>query len=204
MRLPSTLARWGGLAATLGGVGGIVLTPVLTYLWASNSDAYGYFGRAYFLALLGLLLGVVGLYALRRGNPEARATDKPDEEILSIGMTLVGLAVALIGDVLEYWGGAPGQDFTQLQIRGFALEIVGLLLVLLGSALLGLQYRRSDVVPIPLAWLLILAGPGGLLLSILHVPSGTMLVFCCAWVVLGYLLFTGRVAASTGQQPRVR
>jgi hypothetical protein len=42
------LVRFGGLAAILGGVLGIVLTPILTYLWTANSDVYGYFGRAYF------------------------------------------------------------------------------------------------------------------------------------------------------------
>ncbi len=199
----SALARWGGLAAMLGGVVGIVLTPVLTYLWATYSDAYGYFGRAYFLVPLGLLLGMSGLYALRRTNP-GQATDKPDEETLSIGMTIVGLATALVGSILDYWGGTPGQDFTQAQITGFGLEIVGLLLVLLGSTLLGLQYRRANVVPALVAWLLILAGPVGLLLSVLHVPSGSTLLFCCAWLVLGYLLFAGRVAASTGHYPRVR
>ena len=188
----------------LGGVVGIVLTPVLAYLWATFSDAYGSFGRAYFLVPLGLLLGMSGLYALRRAPPERRATDKPDEENLSIGMTIVGLATALVGSILDYWGGTPGQDFNQAQITGFGLEIVGLLLVLLGSSLLGLQYRRANVVPVLVAWLLILAGPVGLLLSVLHVPSGSTLLFCCAWVVLGYLLFTGRVAASTSHNPRVR
>ena len=52
-----------GLAAMLGGVLGIVLTPILTYLWATYSDAYLYYGRAYFLVYLGCLLGITGLYA---------------------------------------------------------------------------------------------------------------------------------------------
>jgi len=52
MLMPSVLVRFSGLVAILGGVLGIVLTPILTYLWATNSDTYGYFGRAYFLAFL--------------------------------------------------------------------------------------------------------------------------------------------------------
>ena len=203
--MPSKFVRWGGLAALLGGLLGIVLTPVLAYLWAANSDAYGYYGRAYFLVFLGCLVGMAGLYALRRVKPGQQATEKPDEVTLSVVMSIVGLAAALVGSVLDYWGGTPGQDFTQVQIRGFALETVGLLLVLLGSTLLGLQYRRANVVPAFVAWLLIAAGPGGVVLSFLvHLPSGTMLLFCCAWVVLGYLLFAGRVAASTGHRPRAR
>ena len=62
--------------------------------------------------------------------------------------------------------------------------------------LLDLNYRSSRVVPAPVAWLLIAAGPGGILLSfLLHLPSGTMLLFCCAWVILGYLLWTERIAS---------
>ena len=41
------LVRWSGLEAMLGGVLGIFLTPILYYLWATYSDLYGYFGRAY-------------------------------------------------------------------------------------------------------------------------------------------------------------
>ena len=43
------LVRVGGLVAMLGGVLGIVLTPILSYLWATYSDTYLYYGRAYFL-----------------------------------------------------------------------------------------------------------------------------------------------------------
>ena len=41
------LVRWSGLVAMLGGVLGIVFTSILSYLWATYSDLYGYFGRAY-------------------------------------------------------------------------------------------------------------------------------------------------------------
>ncbi len=119
----SALARWGGLAAMLGGAVGIVLTPILTYLWATYSDAYGYFGRAYSLVPLGLLLGVTGLYALRREDPEWRSTDNVEREI--VGMTFVGLATALVGTVLDYGGGGSGEGFTRVQITGFGLEIIG-------------------------------------------------------------------------------
>ena len=37
------------------------------------------------------------------------------------------------------------------------------------------------------------------MLSLVHIPSGAMLLFCCAWVILGYLLLTGR--ASSSDQP---
>jgi hypothetical protein len=195
----SNLVRWSGLAAILGGVLGIVLTPVLSYLCATYSDLYGYFGRTYFLVVLGCLMGLAGLYARRGGKAGLRGTEELQLEKLVLGMTFFGLAMALLGSVLDYWGGRPGEDFTQAQITGFGLEMTGILLALLGSVLLGLTYRRTRVLPRLVSWLLIAAGPGGLLLSWVHIPSGAMLPYCCAWVVMGYLLLTGRVPSA--EQP---
>ena len=77
--MSSALVRLYGLAAILGGVLGIVLTPILTYLWATNSDVYGYFGRAYFLVFLGCLFGLAGLYALRRKSIKPLTTSDDAE-----------------------------------------------------------------------------------------------------------------------------
>ena len=84
-----SFVRLSGLVAMLGSVLGIVLTPVLTYLWATYSDVYGYFGRAYFLVFLGCMAGVAGLYTLRRSTPGWQAPDNLEREI--VGMTFVGV-----------------------------------------------------------------------------------------------------------------
>lgn len=47
--MSSHLVRLSGLAAMLAGALGIVLTPILTHLWATFSDTYLYYGRSYFL-----------------------------------------------------------------------------------------------------------------------------------------------------------
>jgi hypothetical protein len=198
--MSSNLVKLSGLAAILGGVLGIVLTPILTYLWAANSDVYGYFGRAYFLVFLGCLSGLAGLYARRRTSI-GPLTTSDDAEGWVFVLTLIGLVLSLVGDILEYWGGSPGEGFTQAQVKGFTVEILGLVLVLFGSVAFGIIYRRANVLPRFMPWLLIAAGPAGLVLSIPHIPSGTMFLFCCAWVVLGYLLLTGKVASA---QQRVR
>jgi hypothetical protein len=198
-RMTSSLVRLSGLVAILGGVLGIVLTPILTYLWATYSDTYGYFGRAYFLVFVGCLLGLAGLYALRRTGMGPRDPSNPSTERWVFVLTFVGLALSLVGDILEYWGGSPEEDFTMLQMQGYSLEGIGLLLVLCGSVAFGLVHRHKNVLPKFVPWLLIAAGPGGLLLSVAHIPSGTMFLFCCAWVVLGYLLLTGKVASA--EQP---
>ena len=82
-----------------------------------------------------------------------------------------------------------------MQGTGFRIELLGLVLTLIGSVVLGVTYldEQANVLPKLVAGLLIAAGPGGFLLFGLHAPSGTLLLFCCAWVVLGYLLLTGRI-----------
>jgi MFS family permease len=100
----SNLVRLSGLAAILGGVLGIVLTPILSYLWATYSDAYEYYGKAYFLVFLGFLVGLAGLYARRKRSPE-----RLEEENWGFGLTFFGLTLGLMGDVLEYWGGDPAK-----------------------------------------------------------------------------------------------
>jgi hypothetical protein len=195
--LTSGLIRWGGLAAMLSGMLGIVLTPILTYLWTSYSDMYLAYGRAYFLVYLGCLVGLMGLNAQRKRSSGQSTTEK-----LSIGITFAGLALSLVGDILAYWGDVlggelvAGGEFTTIQADGFIIEMLGLLLLLVGSVFLGVTYLRANVLPRSLAWLLILAGPGGVLLSALHAPSGTMLLFCFAWVALGYALWSGRSVAA--------
>jgi hypothetical protein len=194
----SGIVRWGGLAAMLGGTLGIVLAPILTYLLTTSSGAYLIFGKGYFLVYLGCLAGLMGLNAQRMRSPR-----RPNMERLGLRVTFVGLATSLVGDILAYWGDIFGGEllaegeFTAVQSGGVIVEVLGLLLLLVGSVILGVTYLRANVLPRLLAWLLILAGPGGVLLSFaLHFPSGTMLLFCVAWVVLGYTLWSGRSAAA--------
>lgn len=196
--MSSGLIRLSALAAILAGMLGIVLTPILSYLWATYSDAYLIYGKAYFLVYLGCLAGLMGLNTQRQGSPGQPRTEK-----LGIGITFAGLAISLLGDILAYWGDifggelVTGGEFTAVQAGGFIIEMLGLfLLLVVGSVILGVTYLRAKVLPRSLAWLLISAGPGGVLLSALHAPSGTMLLFCSAWVALGYLLWSGRSAAA--------
>jgi hypothetical protein len=145
----------------------------------------------------------MGLNAQRQGSPGQPRTEK-----LGISITFAGLATSLVGDILAYWGNifggelVTGGEFTAVQAGGFIIEMLGLLLLLVGTVFLGVTYLFgvtylwANVLPRLLAWLLILAGPGGVLLSALHAPSGTMLLFCSAWVALGYALWSGRSVAA--------
>lgn len=198
-KTPANVVRAGGFAAMLGGALGVALTPVLVYLWTAYSDAYLAFGKAYFPVYLGCAAGLMGLDARRKGS-----SDRPETESLGTGISLVGLAVAFVGDVLGYWGdllGAEpnsGSEFTNAQAGGFVLEMLGLLVLLFGSMVLGVVYLRASIPPRWFAWLLVLSGPVGLPLSVLHAPSGTMLLLCLAWMAMGYVLWSRKpVAAGT-------
>ena len=183
----SAWIRWSGLAAVVGGTLGTVLTPVLTYLRTTYSDAYLMaFGKAYFPVYLGCAAGLVGLNARRKGSSK-----RPKAEDPTVGTTLVGLAIAFVGNILEYRGdllgtGPDAVGFTTVQAGGFLLEILGLLILLFGSVTLGVTYLQANVPPRWFAWLLVLVGPVGILLSTLHLPSGTMLPLCLAWAAMGY------------------
>ncbi len=88
--------RLSGLVVVLGGVLGIVLTPILSYLWTTYSDAYGYYGRAYFLVFVGCLVGLAGLYARRRGS-----SGRSEAENWGFGLTFVSLSLGLVGAILD-------------------------------------------------------------------------------------------------------
>jgi Tol biopolymer transport system component len=140
MQAPSNLIRTSGTVVRLGGVLGIVLGPILVYLWTTRSDAYLTYGKAYPLVYLGCLAGLVWLHARLKGRPGRTRT-----EGRGIGLLLAGLALSLVGHVLAYWGA--------VQAGGFAVEMWGLLLLLVGSLILGVAYLRTNVLSPMSAWL---------------------------------------------------
>lgn len=57
--------------------------------------------KAYFPVFVGCLAGLAGLYARRRAGTRLRGADELDMEGWIFVATFVGLAVSLVGDVLE-------------------------------------------------------------------------------------------------------
>jgi hypothetical protein len=123
--------RWGGLAAMLGGVLGVVLSPILAHLWDTYSASYTTLGRLY---LLSLPPEVVGLYALWRWRGGGVGT----QEKWGFRLSLVGTWLAVLGVFTDYWVPMP---------PGFFLVLAGTPCLVGGFVLLGLRLRKAWAVP---------------------------------------------------------
>src|SRR5918994_4908691 len=191
----SNLIRWGGLAAMLGSLIGLVLAPINTsayalsengagqtppwepalgallgplFAFASPEAVYASYGKLYLLVFSGFLLGLVALRARRRGHAGRL-------EHWGYRLCLAGFALNLMGNIGDYWyRGGVGES--EVDALGYLLgTVLGLLLLVAGSALLGIGLLRAGTPPHLGAWLLVLALPGIALLTLLgfgNAPSG--------------------------------
>ena len=220
---PSNLIRWGGLAALVGGMIGIlyfpfhasayfatqdgaagldapwvagwaepfarVFDPLLTF--APPHEVYTTFGKILVLVVLGFLAGVLALHS-RQGARAGRL------EKWGFRVLLLGSVLGTVGAFGEYY--TPYLDFSFL-----AFSAPGILLLMFGSLLFGIGTLRAAMVPRLGPWLLTLGGFPGIVLMTLLVGhlSGGLLLLDFAWVVLGYALWTQRVAPAVNS-PRVR
>lgn len=221
----SDLIRWSGIGAVLGSLLGIVLAPVITsayslseggpeqsppwdpalsnllsplFGFASPEGVYATYGKLYFLVFLGFLLGFLALRAQQRGRVGRLGE-------WGLRLSLVGVVLNLLGNIPDYWFG----EGTWFEGLGFLLgTVLGFLLLVVGSTMLGIGLLRSGTAPTRLgAWLLAVCLPGLILLTLIgfgNIPSGPALWFCFAWLVLGYVLWSQRGAPTEQQASRVR
>ncbi len=148
------------------------LAPILTF--ASPVAVYNTYGRIFEFVYLLILPGVIGLHSVQKsasGRFERWAT----------GVLVTGLLVSFVGVAGDYWGDG----------WGFGIELVGLLVLLVGTTLVGIASLRAKQIPAWSAWLAIVGGPGAIAATLLigHIPSGPTFLFACAWAAVGYLLW---------------
>jgi hypothetical protein len=203
--------RWGGVAALIGGVAALLVTPVfaVSYLepteesptflidairpvvepllgFASVDTVYRSYGLLYLVATGFMFVGFLALRAHIR---------RPLAERGSRGLTVafVGWLMVLIGLAGDYGiGDALGNE---IHIAAFLIEMLGVLSVLIGLLLVGIQSRRSRSLPGLVSWSLIAALPLGIVGVVLlsHLPSGPMLGINIAWVTVGLALLKENV-----------
>lgn len=223
----SSLIRWGGIAAILGGIVEILVAPLINSAYSmteigadlvppwepalSNAlgpmiafappeAVYETYGKFHLLVFLGLLLGLLGLRTWRGGRAGRL-------ERWGYRLSFVGLVLNVPGNVLDYWvpGNSAIGEFGSVGDWGFLLgTMLGLLLLVVGSILLGAALVRAGEARLP-AWLLVFALPGAVLLGLLgfaNAPANPMLWYGFAWLLLGRFLWT-RSSERAGQPARV-
>lgn len=226
--MSSNWIRWGALAAVLAGVIEILVAPLINSAYSMTetgaglvppwepalSDTFGplftfappeavyeTYGKFHLLVFLGLLFGLLGLRAWRGGRAGRL-------ERWGYRLSFVGLVLNLAGNVFDYWlpgNSAPG-EFGSVGDWGFLLgTVLGLLLLAVGSAALGVALLRAGEAHLP-AWMLVLAVPGAMALGLLgfsNAPANPMLWYGVAWLLMGRFLWT-RSAEGTRQPAHAR
>ena len=211
--MSSVLVRFSGLAAILGGVLGIVLTPAFALAYSLAFEGYSdlpfwsepvkalypldfsygervyyAYGRVYFLSLLPELFALYVLRRLRGGGSGAL-------ERWGFRLSLVGMWLAVLGVFTDYWVPIP---------PGFLLVLVGTLPLVVGFVLLGVGLRRGGAIPLWVTLVIIGAAVGSIpvmFFLIFHLPSGPLLTFHVIWIALGYVLWSQRSGTTEHPSP---
>jgi hypothetical protein len=225
--MSASLVRWGAVAAFLGGMIGIVLTPFATFagwlsapdqttppaypgmLWAQLIEplvtpflgfgtyeaVYATYGRIFFLVYLLFLIGLGSLHA-QVGERIGRSGKR------GFKFAFIGLAMNLIGNAGDYW---LGEKVLGQPLWGISFTIgtlLGTLVYIVGSVILGRAILRTRVLPRWSGWTLIVAPTLGIVLGLLvviHLPSALVLPVGIGWILTGYAIWSGRGASA--QQP---
>ena len=207
--------RLAGLATILGGILGIVLSPLLTAAYhltpdgatetappwepvlgnlagplltfAAPTAVYETYGALACFVFAGLLAGVLGLRARRRSASGASAGRL---ERWGFRAAVAGLTLNLLGNVGDYWLGRPETlDFLAFLVG----TVIGLLVLAVGFAVLGIAALRTGAPSRVVAWSFLLWLPAAIVVSELgvnNIPGGPLLPLSLVGMVLGHHLLS--------------
>jgi hypothetical protein len=210
---------WGGVAGIVGGLGGILLSPVVTAAgnlkwgadlpWEGNAPAWLYPFRSLIEPLLaippqGEVYSTYGktyffvfllLLLAAVGLKQALEGQIGRPGLRGIRLILLGLGLNLLGNIADYWLGYSilGQPWWGL-LFVVGTE-VGYILYAVGSIKVGRAALKNNVVPKWWAWQLMVTALAGLILpfwGVQHVPSGMVLPISICWLLTGILLVSGK------------
>lgn len=208
----SNLIRWGGLAAMLGGIVGILYFPFhavayfATEYGASSAEparvaAWSGAFRSLFEPLLTFaspdsvyifygkisLFMVLGALAGTLALHAWQATNSGRLEKWGFRIASFGFLWGTFGSFGEYWVGA-------LEFSFFAFTIPAILALNIGLPLFGIGTLRAKVAPRLGAWLLTVCGFPGIfaMTFLLGHFSGGFLLLNLAWGVLGHALWASQ------------
>ncbi len=177
--LESELAAWWAEPALR------VLTPWLLD-FADPDTVYLTYGKFYFVALLGILACIVACRSLR--PRPMRWTER-----WGWRLTITGYSVVALGQLAFYWW--------QLGDGAFAVVLVGMLIGVPASVLLGIGLLRGGFRPRTAAWITLLDLPLSLLLVEVSTMALGMWPMMAAWGLIGWSLARGQQSRSLDDAP---
>jgi hypothetical protein len=210
------LIRYGGLAAMLGGIVGILYAPFYALAYFATEDGAESLQAPWVAAWAGVArpaleplltfaspevvsltygkcfsLMVLGWMAGLLAVHARQATRSGRLERWAFRVAFTGTVLGTLGGIGAYWIGAVDISF-------LAFLVPALLLFGIGFPLFGIATLRAEVAPRAGAWLLVVGGlPGMVLLTIVLGQLTLALVLLnLAWVVLGYALFSEKAASA--------
>ena len=214
-----------GAATVVGGVLGVVLAPIMVaikYLtgWAvipeplwiapaapmlscllafgSPARLWVVYGSLYTVALLLMLAGLLALLGQVRSQ---RLGQRPWGLWLLVG----GLTLVIGGDAVhtltwhQHGLTVPTPGTNPIANTGYAVHMMGMNVMLVGSLMTGLSALRTQLLARPLAWLFVLVAPSAVVISLTLLPtspSGGLWMCSVTMIVVGTRL-------SRGQAPRL-
>ena len=223
--LPANFIRWGGLAALVGGVIGILYFPFHATAYYATQEGAAALDAPWVVAwaepfarvfdpllsfapphqvyttfgkfyLLVMLGFLAGVLALHSRQGQGARPGRLEK--WGFRVLLVGTLLGSVGAFGEYY--TPYLDFSF-----FAFSTPAIVLVMFGSLLFGIATLRLGMISRLGGWLLTIGGfPGIVVMTVLlgHL-SGGLVLLDFAWVVLGHALWTRRNGPAE-HSPRVR
>ena len=199
-----TVVRRGGPALMLGGILWVAARFLVTF--DPPPLTYDGYNRLFTLPLLFILVGWAAAFAVLR-----RRADRSAQRGWAVA--LVGLAVMLVGNVVEFWGvmlqDRPnayaamerGEAAWAGSAIGWMVFGLGHLLVVVGMALVGIAALRGDGLPRWRGLPLTIAALGLLWPVLSFTAVGDFAVMAAtggAWALLGYVFATEAASVPVG------
>ena len=212
---------WVGYCALAGGLLGLLLAPVMVTIkymtgwaiipepfwiaaaqqvmgsllqFASPPGLWMAFGSAYTIALVLMLVGLIGLSGQMR-DTQGRMLTK------GYWILLAGFAMVIPGDAIHTWTWSqngltlPTPGTNLLANTAYATHMMGMIFVMVGSAIVGVSALRKKFLAPWFAWLFVLIFPSAVVASTTFLPttpSGALWLYSIMMVACGYLVTAGR------------
>lgn len=209
-----------GFAAIAGGVMGLFLAPIMVIIkymtgwlviprpswvppaqralggllgFGTPPELWMTYGSLYTLALLLMLAGLVSLYP-HLGTADGQAPSK------GFWVLVAGLCLVIPGDAIHSWTwhqnglAVPTPGTNPVANAAYAVHMMGMNLVMVGSMVLGVSALRRKFTAPWLAWSLVLVFPSAVLASttvLPTTPSGALWLFSAMMAACGFLLASG-------------